>query len=68
MLEKHRDNKGRVLRSGETQQPDGRDRFRYTDSTGNRRYAYSRKLVDIDRLKKGQKGSQSLRNKEKRMR
>ena len=67
MSEKRRDNKGRVLRGGEAQLPDGRYRFRYTDSSGQRRCVYSWKLVDTDKLKEGQKGSQSLRDKEKRI-
>ncbi|MCD8254315.1 MAG: site-specific integrase [Oscillospiraceae bacterium] len=67
MIEKRRDNKGRVLRNGEVQRPDGKYMFRYTDAAGARRTVYSWKLVDTDKLKEGQRGSQSLRDKEKRI-
>lgn len=67
MAEKRRDNKGRVLRNGEVQRPDGKYMFRYTDNAGKRRAVYSWKLVSTDRLKEGQRGSQSLRDKEKRI-
>ena len=65
MIEKRRDNKGRILRNGEVQRPAGKYMFRYTDSTGQRRAVYSWKLVSTDRLKEGQRGTQSLRDKEK---
>lgn len=67
MTEKRRDNKGRILRNGEVQRPDGKYMFRYTDSSGKRRTVYSWKLVSTDRLKEGQRDSQSLRDKEKRI-
>lgn len=66
-MEKRRDNKGRILRNGEVQRPDGKYMFRYTDGTGKRRAVYSWKLVNTDKLKEGQRGSQSLRDKEKRI-
>lgn len=66
-MEKRRDNKGRILRNGEVQRPDGKYMFRYTDSTGKRRAVYSWKLVSTDRLKEGQRDSQSLRDKENRI-
>lgn len=65
MSEKRRDNKGRILRSGEVQRPDGKYMFRYTDSAGKRRTVYSWKLVNTDSLKEGQRNSKSLRDKEK---
>ena len=46
MPAKRKDNKGRTLRNGETQQPDGRYKFRYTDENGERRTVYSWKLVE----------------------
>lgn len=66
-MEKRRDNKGRVLRNGEVQRPDGKYMFRYTDSAGKRRTVYSWKLVSTDKLKEGQRESQALRDKEKRI-
>lgn len=65
MIEKRRDNKGRILRSGEVQRPDGKYMFRYTDGAGKRRAVYSWKLVSTDKLKGGQRDSQALRDKEK---
>lgn len=67
MAEKRRDNKGRVLRNGEVQRPDGKYMFRYTDSSGKRRAVYSWKLVSTDRLKEGQRDSESLRDKESKI-
>lgn len=67
MPAKRKDNKGRTLRNGETQQPDGRYKFRYTDENGERRTVYSWKLVETDKLKEGQRGQESLREKEKRI-
>ena len=67
MSEKRRDSKGRVLRNGESQRPDGKYMFRYTDSTGERHTVYSWKLVSTDKLKEGQRNSQALRGIEKRI-
>lgn len=64
-MEKRRDNKGRILRNGEVQRPDGKYMFRYTDSDGVRRAVYSWKLVSTDRLREGQRDSLALRDKEK---
>lgn len=66
-MERRRDNKGRILRNGEVQRPDGMYMFRYTDSAGKRRTVYSWKLVGTDRLREGQRDVQSLRDKEKRI-
>lgn len=65
MSKKRRDDKGRVLRNGESQRADGKYMFRYSDRSGKRQTVYSWKLVDTDRLKDGQRGTQSLREKEK---
>lgn len=67
MLEKRRDSKGRILRNGEVQRPDGKYMFRYTDQSGDRRTVYSWKLVSTDRLKDGQKNCTALRDLEKRI-
>ncbi len=67
MPAKRKDNRGRALRNGESQQPDGRYKFRYTDENGERRTVYSWKLVETDKLKDGQRGQESLREKEKRI-
>ena len=65
MSEKRRDNKGRVLRNGESQRKDGRFMYKYTDNTGNIKYVYSWKLVKTDTVPKGAKDDLSLREKEK---
>ena len=64
-MEKRRDSKGRVLHSGETQRPDGKYMYRYTDSTGKRRTVYSWRLVSTDKLKDGQRDTKALRDQEK---
>ena len=48
MAEKRRDNKGRVLRAGESQRPDGKYEYKYADSNGERHSVYSWKLVATD--------------------
>ncbi len=67
MPDKRKDCKGRTLRNGETQLPDGRYKFRYTDESGERRTVYSWKLVETDKLKEGQRGQESLREREKQI-
>ena len=65
MSEKRRDNKGRVLRNGESQRKDRRFMYKYTDNAGNIKYVYSWKLVKTDTVPKGAKDDLSLREKEK---
>lgn len=67
MSEKRRDNKNRILHDGETQMPDGRYRFRYTDSDGVRQCVYSWRLDHNDRIPAGKKSEISLREKEKQI-
>lgn len=67
MPDKRKDSRGRSLRNGETQLPDGRYKFQYTDSDGCRRAVYSWKLVETDRPKGIQRQQESLREKEKRI-
>ena len=40
MSEKRRDNRERILHTGEFQMKDGRYRFKYTDSFGKRKLGY----------------------------
>ncbi len=49
MAEKRRDNKGRILRTGESQRKDGRYAYKYTDSTGKPQFVYAWKLVATDK-------------------
>ncbi len=46
-MRKRKDNKGRVLKTGESQRSDGTYQFRYTDVIGKRRYTYSDNLVSL---------------------
>ncbi len=45
MSEKRRDNKGRILRTGESQRKDGRYAYKYVDAFGKPQFVYSWKLV-----------------------
>lgn len=58
---KRRDAKGRVLRSGESQQKDGRYRYTYYIK-GKQHCFYSWKLEDTDRLPQGKHPCESLRS------
>ena len=64
MLEKRRDKKGRILKTGETQRKDGRYRYKYIDLFGKEQSVYSWKLVSTDKLPKGKHPCLSLREKE----
>ena len=47
MKEKRRDNKGRILHTGESQRTDGKYLYKYVDAFGNTKYvAHSRGLED----------------------
>lgn len=63
--QKRTDNRGRILKDGESQRPDGMYRYRYTDATGKRRDVYSNRLVATDKVIPGSKSELSLREKEK---
>ena len=60
---KRKDNKGRILRNGESQRSDGRYAYKYTDNKGSVRFIYSWKLESGDKLPKGKRDSASLREK-----
>lgn len=61
---KRTDKRGRILKDGESQLPNGTYRFRYTDLDGVRRDVYSSRLVPTDRTPAGKKNDLSLREKE----
>lgn len=68
MSEKRRDNRGRLLRNGEIQKPDGRYRYIYKDAFGETRYVYSWRLDKNDQMPmSGRKREPSLREKEKQI-
>lgn len=47
MSTKRKDNKGRVLRTGESQRKDGLYEYRYTDANKKRRSIYSADLMEL---------------------
>lgn len=60
-----KDNKGRSLRSGESQRPDGRYEYRYVDLNGSRKSVYSWRLVQSDKVPTGKRITEPLRDMEK---
>ena len=60
-----RDNKGRKLMTGESQDKEGRYRYKYYDPFGNRKSVYSWRLTEADSHPKGKRKDISLREKEK---
>ena len=65
MSEIRRDNKGRKLATRESQDKDGRYRYKYNDSFGKRKSVYSWRLTESDPYPKGKRKDISLREKEK---
>lgn len=65
MSEKRRDNKGRLLWTGESQETDGRYVYKYTDAFGKRKTVRSWRLTKADPVPNGKKPSLSLREMEK---
>lgn len=63
--EKRRDNKNRILRTGESQRADGKYMYRYVDFNGKTQCIYSWRLVGTDPVPAGKKDNGSLRDKEK---
>lgn len=62
---KRRDNRNRVLRTGESQKKNGLYVYKYTDAFGKPRFEYSWRLVETDRLPKGKRACRPLREKER---
>ena len=65
MSEVRKDSKGRRLMIGESQDKDGRYRYKYCDAFGNRKSVYSWRLTESDPYPKGRRKDISLREKEK---
>ena len=65
MSEKRRDNKGRILKTGESQRTDGRYLYKYIDTLGVAQSIYSWKLVSTDKVPTGKRNCVALRDKEK---
>lgn len=53
--EVRRDNKGRILRTGESQRADGRYLYKCTNALGEPVSLYSWKLVPTDKIPKGKR-------------
>jgi len=66
-MNKRRDKRGRILHSGECQLPDGRYRYKYTDSFGKHKYVYSLRLDHNDPMPQGHKSAPALRDLEKQI-
>lgn len=64
-VKKRRDNKNRILRTGESQRKDGRYAYKYTDTFGKPQFVYAWKLVPTDKTPAGKRDDISLREKEK---
>lgn len=67
MSEKRRDNKNRILRTGESQRKDGRYAYKYVDAFGKSQFVYAWKLVPTDRTPAGKREDISLREKEQQI-
>lgn len=65
MAERRKDIRGRNLKDGEDQRPDGRYRFRYIDRNDQRQAVYSWRLVPTDKVPAGKRDGLSLREKER---
>ena len=65
MSEKRRDNRNRILRTGESQRKDGRYAYKYIDTFGNPQFVYAWKLVPTDKTPAGKREDISLREKVK---
>ncbi|MFV0362577.1 MAG: integrase DNA-binding domain-containing protein [Suipraeoptans sp.] len=66
-MHKRKDNKGRLLKAGESQRTDGKYEYKYTDNSGSRCSVYSWKLVSTDILPNGVRQCESLREKEEKI-
>ena len=66
MIEKRRDNKGRILKTGESQRKDGRYAYKY-HIMNEPKFLYSWTLVPTDKTPKGKRKDLSLREKEEKL-
>lgn len=66
-MTRRKDSKGRLLRDGEIQRPDGKYEYRYYDQSRQRRSVYSWKLVDNDTVPKGKRSAPALRSLEEQI-
>ena len=68
MSEKRRDNRNRILRTGESQRKDGRYAYKYVGAFGKQQFVYSWNLVPTDKTPAGKREDISLREKEQEIR
>lgn len=66
-MNRRKDNRGRLLHTGEFQMKDGRYRFKYVDTCGTERVVYSWRLDHNDPAPRGKKRGPSLRELEKKI-
>ena len=59
MSEKRRDSKGRILRTGESQRPDGRYAYKYVDATGRPQLRWSDRPGAHQEVCKAENGGQA---------
>lgn len=59
--QKRRDKKGRLLQKGESQEKNGRYKYRYTDTCGKRKTVYSWRLTQADSIPPNTKKDTPLR-------
>lgn len=67
MSEKRKDKRGRILKDGESQRPDGRYCFKYKNISGKYAYVYAWKLTSTDTTPNGKRDDLCLRDKEKQI-
>lgn len=64
-MSRRKDNKGRLLKTGESQRKDGRYAYKYQDKSGKSKFLYSWRLTDTDPVPKGKRFGRSLRDLER---
>ncbi len=67
MSVKRRNNKSRILKTGESQRTDGRYAYKYADNHGKTQFVYAWNLVSTDKTPPGKREDLSLREKEKQI-
>lgn len=68
MSQKRRDNRNRILNTGESQKANGLYVFKYQDVEGKSKFVYSWRLVETDRLPAGKRPCRPLRERESEIR
>lgn len=64
-MSRRKDNRGRLLKTGESQRKDGRYAYKYQDKSGKSKFLYSWRLTDTDPIPKGKRFCRSLRDLER---